>query len=60
MWSGLVDDVIKAAQKLIDSVSDDNSRHGGLLSRATTRASDELRLAISRYKAKGGDNGTAG
>lgn len=45
-----MDEIITAAQKLIDSVSDDSSRHGGLLSRATARASDELRLAISRYR----------
>lgn len=44
-------DLIDAAERLIATVSDDNSRHGGLSSSATIRAADELRLLISCYKA---------
>lgn len=45
-----VDDLIRVAQAIIDSVSDDNARHGGLLSRSTIRACDEARLVISRFQ----------
>lgn len=44
--------IVKAARKLIDSIIDDVSRHGGLTSRDTIRASDELRLLISRHEAE--------
>ena len=46
--------VLEAAKALLASLNDDNARHGGLLSRDTTRKGDELRLAISRFeKTKG-------
>lgn len=41
-------DLLKAVQALIESVADDNNRHGGLLSRATTRKTDECRVLVNR------------
>ena len=32
---------------LLDRIVEDNSRHGGLLSRETARAADELRIAVA-------------
>ena len=32
---------------LLDRIVEDNGRHGGLLSRETTRAADELRVALA-------------
>lgn len=43
-----MNDLINKATALIDSVADDNNRHGGLLSRDTTRRADELRVEINR------------
>jgi hypothetical protein len=43
-------DVLTAVEALMQSISNDNSRHGGLLSRDTIRACDETRLVISRLK----------
>jgi hypothetical protein len=40
--------LLQAAQDLVDSIADDNSRHGGLLSRETTRRADECRVIINR------------
>lgn len=45
------DGIISLAEKLIAQVADDNKAHGGLSSRATIRASDELRMAISKHRA---------
>lgn len=41
-------DLIKAVNRLIESVADDNNRHGGLLSRDTTRHADECRVVVNR------------
>lgn len=38
------------AQALVDAISRDNDLHGGLITRATLRASDELRVEILRAK----------
>jgi len=55
-----VETVIAAAEKLIHAVTFDdcgeNGRggNGGLISRETIRAADELRLEISRFRVAGG------
>lgn len=41
-------EMLQAAMALIQSVQQDNSIHGGLLSRDTIRAADELRLIVLR------------
>lgn len=41
-----------AAEALIDSVATDNTVHGGLVSRQTIRLSDELRILLSRIRAR--------
>ena len=45
----LPQDVAQAAVALIRSVINDNAFEGDILSRGTIRASDELRLVLSRY-----------
>jgi hypothetical protein len=42
--------IVKAAEKLIQAINTDNGIHGGLLSRETIRASDELRVLLLRYR----------
>lgn len=46
----MIDDVVKAAELILERINDDNARHGGLISRETIRACDEARLVISRHK----------
>lgn len=52
-----VDPIIEAAKRLIDSVEFDvnghpitKGGHGGLVSKETLQARDELRMLISRYE----------
>lgn len=51
-----IDAVIAAAEKLLTSVTYDDcgefgrGGNGGLISRDTVRAADELRLTLSRYR----------
>lgn len=47
----MLDEMIKAALELVNAIQYDNDKGGGLISTATIRASDELRvklLAISQ------------
>ncbi|WP_294640876.1 hypothetical protein [uncultured Aureimonas sp.] len=43
--------VSAAAKALIAAISNDDSKHGGLLSRQTIRKADELRIALARFEA---------
>lgn len=43
-------DLMKAADLLLASISDDNTRHGGLLSRETVRRGDEMRIILHRLR----------
>jgi hypothetical protein len=40
----------KAIERLLDRIMTDNNHNGGLLDRQTIRASDELRLLLSKTK----------
>lgn len=44
------DDLVKAAETILARINDDNSRHGGLITRETIRACDDARLVIRRWK----------
>ena len=46
------EELAKAAEKLVQAINTDNGMHGGLLSRETIRASDELRVLILRYRGR--------
>lgn len=46
------EELAKAAEKLVQAINNDNGSNGGLLSRETIRASDELRVLILRYKGR--------
>lgn len=50
-----LDRLLDLAEKLIARISDDNKLHGGLLTRETQRASDELRMQISRFRKDSSD-----
>jgi hypothetical protein len=39
--------VDQKTKALLDRISEDNGRHGGLLDRQTIRAADELRIALA-------------
>jgi hypothetical protein len=41
-----------AAEKLVQAITFDDSGSGGLLSRATIRAADELRALLLHYRAR--------
>ena len=41
-----------AAEKLVAAITTDDSGSGGLLSRETIRAADELRVILLRYRAR--------
>lgn len=45
-----LDRLLDLAEKLIARISNDNSLHGGLLTRETQRTSDELRVALSHFR----------
>jgi len=45
-----MNDLILAMSELLASISDDNSRHGGLYTRKTIRISDECRVVLSRIE----------
>lgn len=47
------DDLVKAAETILARINDDNSRHGGLITRETIRACDEARLVIDRWRHQG-------
>lgn len=55
-----LDRLLDLTEKLIARISNDNSQHGGLLTRETQRTSDELRVALSHFKTdrKDSDDGT--
>jgi hypothetical protein len=44
----------KAIQALLASITSDEDRHGGLLSRDTIRKADELRALVSRERRRAG------
>ena len=44
--------IVKAAEKLVAAITFDDSGSGGLLSRETIRAADELRVILLRYRAR--------
>lgn len=44
--------VLDGARALLASIVNDESRHGGLITRETIRLSDELRLLINRLEAQ--------
>ena len=44
--------IVMAAEKLVAAITFDDSSSGGLLSRATIRAADELRVILLRYHAR--------
>lgn len=46
------EELAKAAEKLVQAINTDNGSNGGLLSRETIRASDELRVLILRYRGR--------
>lgn len=46
----LVFNLLKKTDDLIKSIGLDTSQHGGLQTQATTRASDEVRVAASRLR----------
>ncbi len=45
-------DLVKVVESILVRINDDNSRHGGLITRETIRTCDEARLAISQWKAQ--------
>ena len=44
--------LVQAAEKLVQAITRDESESGGLVSRATLRASEELRVALHRYQSR--------
>jgi hypothetical protein len=44
--------IVMAAEKLVAAITADDSASGGLLSRETIRAADELRVILLRYRAR--------
>lgn len=44
----MVNEIERRTQKLLDMIHEDESRHGGLLSRHTLRAASELMHEINR------------
>lgn len=42
--------VVTAAEQLVDAVTTDNGRHGGLITRETIRAADELRALLLAWR----------
>ena len=44
--------IVRAAEKLVAAIAFDDSGSGGLLSRETIRAADELRVILLRYRAR--------
>lgn len=47
----LLKQLTTAASALVNSIAHDESAHGGLITRATVRLSDELRVVLNRVKA---------
>lgn len=43
--------VLDGARALLASIVNDESRHGGLITRETIRLGDDLRLLINRFEA---------
>jgi hypothetical protein len=44
--------IVAAAEKLVAAITFDDSASGGLVSRETIRAADELRVILLRYRAR--------
>jgi hypothetical protein len=44
--------IVMAAEKLVAAIAADDGASGGLLSRETIRAADELRVILLRYRAR--------
>ena len=44
--------IVRAAEKLVAAITFDDSSSGGLISRETIRAADELRVILLRYRAR--------
>jgi hypothetical protein len=44
--------IVTAAEKLVQAVTHDDNRSGGLISRATIRVADELRALLLHYRAR--------
>ena len=49
----LADQIVVAAERLVEALTLDNSASGGLLSRETIRKSDELRALLLRWRKRG-------
>jgi hypothetical protein len=47
-------DLVVAVTALLASISSDEARHGGLLSRTTIRCADDLRLAVAAERRRKG------
>ena len=47
-----MEELVKAAEKLVQAITNDDNRSGGLLSRETIRVSDELRVLLLRYRGR--------
>ncbi len=47
-------DIIVAVTALLASISSDEARHGGLLSRTTIRCADDLRLVVAAERRRQG------
>ncbi len=50
-------DLISAIEAVLASITADEAHHGGLLSRATIRAADELRLLVAAERRRQGKPG---
>lgn len=46
---------LQAVSDLLDAVTDDNTNHGGLISRTTIRLSDEIRAQLNRERRRRGE-----
>lgn len=44
------DPLWKAIEKLLERINEDNSQHGGLITQATIRMADELRVRLWQDK----------
>ncbi len=47
-------DLIAAIEALLDAISSDDAHHGGLLSRATIRTADKLRVLVAAERRRQG------
>jgi hypothetical protein len=49
----LADQIVAAAERLVEALTFDDSASGGLVSRETIRKSDELRALLLRWRKRG-------